>query len=56
MKTYVCAKCKEEFRYGWTEEEALAEKNEIWGTISLRECDLVCDDCWDIIKPIRSFL
>lgn len=48
--TYICAVCKGEFEKGWSDEEALKEKNENFGNIKgfskIEDCDLVCDDCY----------
>ena len=42
--TYKCAVCRETFKKGWSDEEALEELENNWG-IDPEECDLVCDDC-----------
>ena len=48
--TFICAACKGEFKYGWSEEEALEEKNNNFGDIEgfpkKEDCDIVCDDCY----------
>lgn len=44
---YRCSLCGETFKKGWTEVEALKEKNEIWGEdFPIDDCSLVCDDCF----------
>jgi hypothetical protein len=45
-KTYTCAACEGVFDYGWTEEEALAEKEENFGDMPTEEMAVVCDDCY----------
>lgn len=50
--TWQCAMCKQTFDRGWSHEEAVAEKNKLFGDISLEECEQVCDDCFQLIKPI----
>jgi hypothetical protein len=44
--TYTCAACRGVFSYGWTEEEALAEKEENWGGMPMECMEVVCDDCY----------
>lgn len=44
--TFICAICGEECKKGWSDAEALAEKEVIFGGIPVSECDLVCDDCF----------
>lgn len=41
---YTCAMCGETLTKGWTDEEALAEKEA--NGFQEMECDLVCDDCY----------
>ena len=55
---YRCAACSEVFRKGTTDDEAEAEHFESErGHIPLSECDLVCDDCFNVLLPmIRSGL
>lgn len=50
--TYKCAHCKEEFPYGWSEEEALAEKTA--NGFDEIDCDIVCDDCYNMIMGIKK--
>lgn len=49
--TYTCAICKGEFEKGWSDEEAVAEKDSYWGDVPLDECGVICDDCWNKIRP-----
>ncbi len=51
VPTYICSMCKGEFEYNWTEEEAVAEKNENFPDVPMKECDIICDVCWNKIKP-----
>jgi hypothetical protein len=43
---FYCAKCQEIFPKGWTDEEALNEKTELFPDAPLEECDYLCDDCF----------
>lgn len=43
--------CKETFIETVSEEKAKAELKEFFGDISTNECDIVCDDCWQKIRP-----
>jgi DNA-directed RNA polymerase subunit RPC12/RpoP len=44
--TYTCAACSGVFDKGWSDEEALAEKEENWGDMSMDDMEVVCDDCY----------
>lgn len=49
---YRCALCGKVYEKGWTdEEEAMQETNTYWPDTTREECDVVCDDCWQKIKP-----
>ncbi len=48
---YKCAACGEVFEKGVSDEEALQEKEELWGEIPLEQMVLVCDDCWKKMFP-----
>ena len=50
-RTFICAMCKGEFDIDWTEEEAEAELKEEFGDINKEDCEQVCDDCWEKVKP-----
>ncbi len=51
---FKCAKCDGVFNKALTEEEAIKEKNELWGDIPLEKCELVCDDCFNEIHPEKN--
>jgi len=46
---FMCARCGEEFESDWSEEEALEEKNRLFGAVPIEQCSVVCDDCFKII-------
>jgi len=46
---FTCAVCEGVFNKGRSEEEALAEKDRLWGELPVEECDLVCDDCFKLM-------
>ena len=48
---YICAICKGVFEKTTPEDEALAELKEYFGDVSVEDCDIVCDDCWEKIRP-----
>lgn len=52
-KTFVCARCEGEFPRG-DEEKTLQELRENFGDVPLSECEEVCDNCWEKIRPIRK--
>lgn len=52
--TYQCAMCERTFESERSEEEALAEKQELWGDVPIEDCDVVCDDCWQEVRPDKN--
>lgn len=55
-KYYKCAICKGKFIKGQTDEEAERELKENYPGYSIEECELVCDDCYNIpyLKMLRE--
>ena len=52
METYICAMCKGIFEKETPEEEAVDELHELFGPdVEVEDCDLVCDDCFEKIRP-----
>lgn len=51
---YQCAICKGVFVKEWSDEEALAETQLYWTGSTQEDCAVVCDDCWEKIKPERG--
>ena len=45
-KTLICACCKKLFVSGWTNNEALAEKEKNFPNISRNACGSVCTNCF----------
>jgi hypothetical protein len=43
---YRCAACGRVFNKGVSDEEALAEKEDLFPSVPVEACDLVCDDCF----------
>ncbi len=43
---YTCSVCRETFDYEWTDEEAMAEAEAIFGDSLGDDPAVVCDDCW----------
>lgn len=41
-----CPQCREEFEPAWSDEEARAEAKELHGDWPMRECVVVCGDCF----------
>jgi hypothetical protein len=46
MSTITCDNCGLVFETDWSEEEALAEKERLFGDFPLEDCAHVCDDCF----------
>ena len=53
MSTYTCAMCGhvDECR---PEEETEAELKAEFGDVSKEDCEQVCDDCWEKVKPSNN--
>jgi DNA-directed RNA polymerase subunit RPC12/RpoP len=51
-ETYTCAACDGIFSFDWTEEEAMAEKEENWGDMPMTDMVIVCDDCYRKIMGV----
>lgn len=43
---YTCARCGETYESGWSEEEMLEEKTQLFGDVSKEECEVLCDNCF----------
>jgi len=48
---YTCAICNEVFTASTPEDEALEELQEFFGDVSPDDCGIVCDTCWQKIRP-----
>lgn len=49
---FTCNMCHQTFDKGWSDDEARAERLELFGEWKDEECELVCDDCFQKIKLI----
>lgn len=43
---YQCAKCKEIFEKGWSDEEAHAEKEKLFPQLEPEDEAIICDECF----------
>jgi len=50
-----CALCKEVFLKARPDSEAMEECKEIFGDVQPGDCEQVCDDCWEKIRPDRIY-
>jgi ssDNA-binding Zn-finger/Zn-ribbon topoisomerase 1 len=48
-RKFTCDHCKETFDAGWTEEEALEEKEIRFSGMPIEEMAILCDDCDNMI-------
>ncbi len=51
---YKCAMCGGVFEKTVTEDEARTELKEFFGDVPVEDCDIVCDDCWEKIRPDKQ--
>lgn len=49
---YTCAHCKNVYKKGWSDEEAIEEQESIFGKVSKEDLAIVCDDCFNTIKHL----
>lgn len=52
---YTCDMCKETFGKGRSDEEAIAEHTELFGTEDISDCAIVCDDCFNKLNERYDF-
>ena len=50
-KTFTCALCERVYENTRSEEEARAELKREFGDIEPEDCAVVCDDCWEKVRP-----
>lgn len=43
---YTCAICDNTYDKTWSDEESMAEMEQIFGQVPMEECNVVCDDCY----------
>ncbi len=53
-ETFTCLNCLETFEKGWSDEEALAEKDDLYSDTLLTDCAIVCDDCFNEIMDFTG--
>lgn len=51
---FVCAGCGGVFTKAWSDEEMLAEANNLFTPTQLEDSALVCDPCWKIVMGIEE--
>lgn len=52
--TYICAMCGNEYEFETPHEEAVKEMKDLWGEqMTVNQCDIVCDDCFQKIHPSK---
>lgn len=57
--TYTCEQCGGTFEKGWTDEEAQAEAERLWGEGGPDDPATVCDDCFNAMNeeyPVEDYL
>ena len=48
-ETFTCDSCGKTYPKGWTDEEAMQETQEMFGSVPIDDCNVICDDCYKII-------
>lgn len=48
---YRCALCHNVYEKAWNDDEALAETASYWPAVPQEQLTVVCDDCWEKIRP-----
>ena len=54
MEMYTCEQCGGEFETGWSDDEATAEYEAEFGSLSAGDVAIVCDSCYKVIMGERS--
>lgn len=49
---YTCDCCEKTYEKSWSDSEAMAESEQLWGVIPEEEQSIICDDCF---KKFYSF-
>lgn len=58
-ETFDCVQCGGTFDKAWSDEDAQAEADELWGDALGDDPAVVCDDCFQVMTgavPIADFL
>lgn len=48
---YRCAMCGNVYLKAVSDEEAMTETNTYWPDVEQGDCAVICDDCWEKIRP-----
>lgn len=48
---YYCALCGNIYTKEWSDEEAMEETHTYWPGVDMEQCGIMCDDCWQKIRP-----
>lgn len=49
---YKCSLCGGVFSKAWDDKQANEQAQSYWPGIDTKcECDIVCDECWNLVKP-----
>ncbi len=51
---YTCAMCHNTYDKEISDEEAMQETQRYFPRTKREECGVVCDDCWQLIKPLKT--
>lgn len=54
-KKFICAECNGEFIKGRSDEEALAEKEMLYGDLPIEEMVVVCENCYNALRKNQLF-
>jgi len=49
VREFTCSRCKITFTAGWTEEEAIAEREKDFPDTPQEQCVRVCEECYNKI-------
>lgn len=52
---FTCALCQRTFPKGWTDEEAKAEKEELFPNTDVDDCEIVCHECFEEMEKLYRF-
>ena len=50
INEYQCAMCHNTYERILTDEETLKEKNMLFSDVDVKDCKLICDECFNILQ------
>ena len=52
--TFTCAACGGTFEKACSDEDALAEKDQLWPDVPIEQCVIICHDCFTAMRAANG--